>query len=67
MANKQDMLDYIQTLEALNDQLLFTLKKCVGVMNSFKELAPNRGANGLLRQYWVGLGVCRGVTRRAHR
>ncbi len=45
MANKQDMLDYIQALEALNDQLLFTLKRCVEDMTPFKELAPNRGAN----------------------
>jgi hypothetical protein len=41
MADKQDMLNYIQALEALNDQLLFTLKKCVQVMTPFKELAPD--------------------------
>jgi hypothetical protein len=40
MADKlQNMLNYVESLESLNDQLLFTLKKCVQVMIPFKELA----------------------------
>jgi len=33
---KKDMFNYISALEAVNEQLLFTLSKCVQVMTAFK-------------------------------
>ena len=41
MSDKHDMLNYIKSLEALNDQLRFALKKRVQVMIPLKDLAPD--------------------------
>lgn len=37
----EKVLEYIETLENGNDQLLSSLKKCVEVLTQFKDIAPD--------------------------